>query len=93
MKNKNDIAEEISERLSITKKDSLIIVNSMIDIIKEYIKDGNEVSFSEFGKFVKIETKSKNNNLCRKDNKQFKYYTVKFKPYRKFKVELDEEIK
>lgn len=48
---KIDITESICEHLSILKKDSLNIVESLFDIIKDELEKGNDVMISGFGKW------------------------------------------
>jgi integration host factor subunit alpha len=60
---KIDITESISEQLGILKKESLHLVESVIDIIKEELGKGNPVMVSGFGKWtVKAKKKRKGRN-------------------------------
>jgi integration host factor subunit alpha len=49
---KIDIAESICEQLGILKKESLHLVESVIDIIKEELGKGHDVMISGFGKWT-----------------------------------------
>jgi len=53
---KIDITESVCEKLGILKKESLHLVESIIDIIKEELGKGNDVMISGFGKW-KIKAK------------------------------------
>ena len=48
---KIDITESVCEKLGILKKESLHLVESIIDIIKEELGKGNDVMISGFGKW------------------------------------------
>jgi integration host factor subunit alpha len=49
---KIDITESVCEKLGILKKESLHLVESIIDIIKEELGKGNDVMISGFGKWT-----------------------------------------
>ena len=49
---KIDITESIREKLGIQKKDSLHLVESVFDIIKDDLDKGNDVMISGFGKWT-----------------------------------------
>jgi integration host factor subunit alpha len=49
---KIDITESVSEKLGIPKKESLHLVESVIDIIKEELGKSNDVMISGFGKWT-----------------------------------------
>ena len=60
---KIDIIDSIYEKLRIPKKESLHLVESVIDIIKEELGKGNTVMVSGFGKWtVKAKKKRKGRN-------------------------------
>ena len=60
---KIDITESVCEKLGILKKESLHVVESVIDIIKEELGKGNNVMISGFGKWtVKSKKKRKGRN-------------------------------
>lgn len=86
--NKNDVVIELSKRLNISMSDANLVVNTVLDIIKEGIKEHGKVQFREFGYFEKYQTFNKNDYF---QSTKSKYYSVKFKPYRKFKNYLDEK--
>lgn len=50
---KLELIEKVSNVTGKTKKDSAIIINTFIDIIKEDILAGNKVVISNFGTFYK----------------------------------------
>ena len=49
---KIDIIDSIYEKLGITKKDSVRIVEGLFDIIKDDLDKGNDVMISGFGKWT-----------------------------------------
>jgi integration host factor subunit alpha len=53
---KADIVERVSERCGISKKDSIEMVESVFNILKDTLENGEEIKISGFGKF---EVKSK----------------------------------
>jgi integration host factor subunit alpha len=60
---KMDITESVCDKLGIMKKESLHVVESVIDIIKEELAKGNDVMISGFGKWtVKAKKKRKGRN-------------------------------
>ena len=60
---KIDIIDSIYEKLGIPKKESVSIVESIFEIIKEDLDQGNDVMISGFGKWtVKVKKKRKGRN-------------------------------
>ena len=60
---KIDVVESICEKIGIPKKDSIRIVESVFDIIKADLNNGNDVMISGFGKWsVKAKKKRKGRN-------------------------------
>ncbi len=53
---KADIVERVSERCGISKKDSIEMVESVFNILKDTLENGEQIKISGFGKF---EVKSK----------------------------------
>lgn len=53
---KADIVERVSDRCGISKKDSIEMVESVFNILKDTLENGEEIKISGFGKF---EVKSK----------------------------------
>jgi len=49
---KNDIVEQIYEKIGLTKKECVSIVESIFDIMKEELYQGNPVMISGFGKWT-----------------------------------------
>ena len=49
---KADIVELIYERVGFSKKESAELVESVFDVIKEALVDGERVKFSGFGNFI-----------------------------------------
>ena len=48
---KADIIERVYEKIGISKKESVEIVETVLDIIKENLKNGEKVNISGFGNF------------------------------------------
>jgi len=60
---KVDIIESIYEKIGIPKKDCVSIVESVFEIIKDDLDNGNDVMISGFGKWtVKAKKKRKGRN-------------------------------
>jgi integration host factor subunit alpha len=60
---KIDIIDSVYETLGLPKKDSIRIVESLFDIIKDDLDKGNEVMISGFGKWtVKAKKERKGRN-------------------------------
>lgn len=53
---KADIVERVSERCGISKKDSIEMVESVFNTLKDTLENGEDIKISGFGKF---EVKSK----------------------------------
>lgn len=49
---KADIVETIYERVGFSKKESAELVESVFDVIKDALVDGEKVKFSGFGNFI-----------------------------------------
>lgn len=48
---KADLAEKVKDRLRLQRKDSLEIVETFLDILKETLSTGEDVKISGFGNF------------------------------------------
>lgn len=60
---KIDIIESVNEKLGIPKKDCVRMVESVFDIIKDELDQGNDVKISGFGKWtVKAKRERKGRN-------------------------------
>jgi len=53
---KGDIVGRVSEKCGITKKESIDMVESVLNIIKSTLEDGKDIKISGFGKF-EVKTK------------------------------------
>ena len=53
---KGDIVERVSEKCGVTKKESVDMVESVLNIIKSTLEDGEVIKISGFGKF-EVKTK------------------------------------
>jgi len=68
---KIDIIDSIYEKLGIPKKESLHLVESVIDIIKEELGKGNTVMVSGFGKWT-VKAKKERRGRNPKTGKEMK---------------------
>jgi DNA-binding protein HU-beta len=50
-KNKDSLVESISTKTDLSKKDVEMVLDTMIDVITEEIRQGNKVTFTGFGAF------------------------------------------
>jgi integration host factor subunit alpha len=65
---KIDVIESIYEQLGIPKKDSVRLVESFFDIIKDDLDKGNDVMISGFGKWT-VKAKKKRKGGARRREK------------------------
>ncbi len=49
--NKEQVAQKVAEKIGVTKKDALEIIDATLEIISEELVAGESVSFVNFGKF------------------------------------------
>ncbi|HOO41766.1 MAG TPA: integration host factor subunit alpha [Syntrophales bacterium] len=56
---KIDIIQNVYEKLGIPKKDSARIVESVFDLMKESLANGEKIKISGFGNFIVKEKKSR----------------------------------
>ena len=60
---KNDVVEQVVDATGFTRKDSVAIVESLLEIIKGSLEQGEDVLVSGFGKFcVKCKNERKGRN-------------------------------
>jgi len=55
---KNDVAEAIAEETGLLKKNSVELVETLLELIKQTLESGEDVLISGFGKF-KVKSKGK----------------------------------
>jgi len=79
---REDIAESLHTDFGLTKKDCIIFVNDIIDIIIEGIKSSGYVKIHNFGSFKVIRKKSRigRNPKTLEDVMISERYVLKFKP-------------
>lgn len=80
----SDIVDYIHSNGRLPKKDTILAVNSLVDILKVLLERDQEIIIRNFGKFKKIRTKPRNINFLPKNDNgsipQSKPYSkVKFK--------------
>lgn len=56
---KIDIIQDVYEKLGLSKKESVRVVESVFDIIKDRLAKGEKIKISGFGNFVVKEKKSR----------------------------------
>lgn len=49
---KKELVSAIAEQTNITKKDTEIMINALVDAISEGLANGEEITISGFGKFL-----------------------------------------
>ena len=57
--NKNEIISEVNAKSGLTKKDCKLCLETVIQVIREALLDGESVTLSNFGKFKVNDVKSK----------------------------------
>lgn len=53
--NKNDLVRTLSSRLSLTQKDSVLYLNTLLDVVSEDLSEGNNIVLQGFGTFARWE--------------------------------------
>lgn len=59
MLNKRGVARELSYRTTLTIAESLQVIDELLEIVYETVKDGEAVSFVNFGKFYPYDHKER----------------------------------
>ena len=57
--NKNEFVSEINAKSGLSKKDCKLCLETMLEVIRSALKNGESVTLSNFGKFKVNEIKSK----------------------------------
>jgi len=57
--NKNEFISELNNKSGLTKKDCRLCLDTIIEVIKDALKQGQSVTLSNFGKFKVNEVKAK----------------------------------
>lgn len=58
--NKNELISEMSNKSGLSKKDSEASLNSLIEVIKETLKDGGKIQLVNFGTFETFKRSERN---------------------------------
>lgn len=58
--NKNEFLSEINSKSGLSKKDCKLCLETMLNVIKEALQNGQSITLSNFGKFKVSNVKSKN---------------------------------
>ena len=91
---KSHLIDEIQKTTNFKKKDIALVVDTMFDIIKECLSEGESVSISKFGSFVLTQRRAKDLYLpggTQKIHIKAKK-AVKFKPSIKLKDAVEREL-
>ncbi len=57
--NKKELVEKVAERTAMTKKDTELVINALIECIKETLAAGDKVQIMGFGTFETRERKAR----------------------------------
>ncbi|MBE5741003.1 MAG: HU family DNA-binding protein [Clostridiales bacterium] len=57
--NKNEFVNEVYARAGLSKKDCKLCLDTILEVIKDALKNGDSVTLSNFGKFKISEIKTK----------------------------------
>ncbi|MCD6257579.1 HU family DNA-binding protein [Candidatus Aerophobetes bacterium] len=57
--NKAELIEEVSNRTGVTKKNVGNVINAVIKVVSDALKNGNRVTLVDFGSFQVIEKKAR----------------------------------
>lgn len=58
--NKNELATVVAEKLEITKKNAIKVIDATVESIKEALMNDEKVSFTNFGSFELVDVAEKN---------------------------------
>ena len=91
---KSNLIDEIYRATNYTKKDITLVVDTMFDIIKKCLQEGESVSISKFGSFTLIDRKAKELYIPGTTNKVYvkAKKAVKFKPSIKLKDAVEQNL-
>jgi DNA-binding protein HU-beta len=91
--NKSDFISAVSEKAELTKKDSKMVVDAVIDALTEVLANGEDVNLSPFGKFeVSVRAARKGRNPQTGDEIDIpEKQVVKFKASKKTKEVVNGE--
>ena len=80
--NKKELIKAISGKTGFTQKDVETVVSSMVDVIAESVKNGDDVNIVGFGKFVakKVEASVKRNPKTGESVSVAPHMAIKFRP-------------
>lgn len=80
--NKKELIKAISGKTGFTQKDVETVVSSMVDVIAESVKNGDDVNIVGFGKFIakKVEERQARNPKTGETVVAPAHTAIKFKP-------------
>jgi len=88
---KSTIINDIIQTTKLPKKDVVTVVDTMLDLITESLKEGESVSLSGFGSFLLVERKPKELYLPGSNEKVYvkAKRAVRFRPSKKLKEAIE----
>ncbi len=91
---KSHLIDEIYKSTNFTKKDITLVVDTMFDIIKECLQEGESVSISKFGSFVLTDRRAKELYIPGTKDKVYvkAKKAIKFKPSIKLKDAVEHTL-
>jgi len=91
---KSNLIDEIYKTTNMKKKDITLVVDTMFDVIKKTLQDGESVSISKFGSFVLTERKAKELYIPGTTDKVYvkAKKVIKFKPSIKLKNAVEKQL-
>lgn len=80
--NKNEFVNKINIKSGISKKECELCLNTIIEVIKDALKNGDSITISNFGKFTTANIKQKSIYNFKTGSSQIieQIKTAKFKP-------------
>lgn len=93
--NRLEIAQNVSKKTGVKLKDTLIIINTFLEEIKEQFQSGNMIEFRGFGTFYPYLKRPREYVIPRlKERRNAKgYLTLKFKPSKQILIYSTKPVK
>ncbi len=89
---KSMLVQQIAEKTALPKSEVEIIINTMLDVITDALKNREAVSFIGFGSFVPVKKNSREIYIpgTTKKVKVQEKYGIRFRPSKKLKMIIEE---
>ncbi len=89
---KSTIVSEVIESTKLPKKDVVLVIDTMLDVITDSLRAGDSVSISGFGSFLLVERKAKELFLPGTTTKVYvaAKRAVRFRPSKRLKETIEE---